>query len=112
MLRSVNPLKGSAACSVMAVVCFSCCNPAPTYMSAHSFHNSGLYVQRIRVEEILQHPWLLGQQLELPEVPPEQSPQSESEIYSIVERARKRRLQQRNSHKLNTVHSGIARTEE
>ena len=81
-------------------------------MPAPALPNPGLSVQRIRVEEILQHPWLLGQQLELPEVLPEQSHQSESEIYSIVERARKRRLQQRNSHKLNTVHSGIARTEE
>ena len=75
-------------------------------------HHSLFAVQRIRVEEILQHPWLLGQQLEVPEKLPQQSPQTESEIYSIVERARQRRLQQRNSHKLRTVHSGIARTEE
>ena len=63
-------------------------------------------LQRIHVEELMQHPWLLGQQLE-PAAPVEQSFQTESDIHSIVERARQRRLQQRNSRKLHTVESGI-----
>ena len=54
----------------------------------------------------MQHPWLLGQQME-PAAPVEQSLQTESDIHSIVERARQRRLQQRNSHKLRAVPSGI-----
>ena len=70
-----------------------------------------LAMQRIRVEEITQHPWLLGQQME-PTAPVEQSFQTESDIHSIVERARQRRLQQRNSRKLHTVPSGIDQMEE
>ena len=62
-------------------------------------------LQRIRVEELTQHPWLLGQQLE-PASPVEPSFQTESDIHSIVERARQRRLQQRNSHKLRSIPSG------
>ena len=60
----------------------------------------------------MQHPWLLGQQMEPAAPAGQQSTQSESDIHSIVERARQRRLQQRNSRKLHTVHSGINDLEE